>query len=172
MGFQSVVIVVANAPYGCLDPGLGNAFGILNRDILAATVALVGQATTMDRSLIMDRLVEGVQNQAGKCRPTNPPAHDIAGVNIDHEGHFDELRPCRNVGEVRLPLHVRCRGMRLTVYLIKRTQGAALTLIVVFSPACTGSRPACPDRASAAPPCSGAMSKPSRCICRYNLRTP
>ena len=67
---------------------------------MAAAVAVVDQATTMDRAPIMDRLFEGIQHEAGMRRPAHPPAHNIAGVDVDHEGHVDEPRPGRDVSEV------------------------------------------------------------------------
>lgn len=54
---QSVVIAVANTSDRRLHSGFGKALGILDRDILAATVAMVDQAATMNWSLIMDRLL-------------------------------------------------------------------------------------------------------------------
>ena len=45
---QGVVVAVAHAAYRRLDPGFGKALGRLDRDVLAAAVAVVDQATTMD----------------------------------------------------------------------------------------------------------------------------
>src|SRR3546814_4856778 len=42
-------IAVADAADRWLDPGLGKAFGVLDRYILAAAVAVVDEAATMDR---------------------------------------------------------------------------------------------------------------------------
>jgi hypothetical protein len=50
---------------------------------LAAAVAVVDQAATMDRAPIMDRLLQGIQHEAGVRRPAHPPAHDIAGIDVD-----------------------------------------------------------------------------------------
>jgi len=80
------------------------------------------EATTMDRPPIMDRLFQGIQNEVGIRCPAYPPAHDIAGVNIDHEGDVDEPRPGRDVGKVRDPQHVRCRRMELSVDLVERAR--------------------------------------------------
>ncbi len=65
-----------------------------------AAVAVVDQATTMDRSPIMDRLFQGIQHKAGMRRSAHPPAHDIAGVDVDHKGHVDEPGPRRDVGKI------------------------------------------------------------------------
>ena len=46
---QGVVIAIADAPDRWLDPGLCKALHILERDRLAAAVAVVEQATTMNR---------------------------------------------------------------------------------------------------------------------------
>ena len=119
---QGVVIAVANTADRRLDTRLGEAFGILNRDVLAAAVAVVDQSAAMDWPPIVDRLLEGVEHKAGMCRPAHPPAHDIAGVDVDHEGHLDKPGPRRDVGEVRNPQHVRRRCMELAVDLVERAR--------------------------------------------------
>jgi hypothetical protein len=70
---QGVIIATADTAQRRLDPGLGKAFCILDRDVLAAAVA-VDQLTAMGRSLIVDRLLEGVEHEARMCRPAHPPA--------------------------------------------------------------------------------------------------
>ena len=76
---------------------------VLRRSVesaLAAAVAVVDQAATMDWSPIMDRLFEGIQDEARMRCSAHSPAHDIAGVDVDHEGNVDEPRPRRDIGEV------------------------------------------------------------------------
>ena len=51
----------------------------------------------------VNRLFQGIQDEAGMGCPADPPAHDIAGVDVDHEGHVDEAGPGRDVSEVRRP---------------------------------------------------------------------
>jgi hypothetical protein len=55
-------------------------------------------------------------------RPACSPADDPPGIGIDDEGHIDEAGPARDVGEVRDPQPVRCRGMELAVDLIEGTR--------------------------------------------------
>lgn len=47
---QGIVIAVVDVAHRWLDPGLGKALGILDRHVLAAAIAVVDQAATMDRS--------------------------------------------------------------------------------------------------------------------------
>ena len=89
---------------------------------LAAAIAVVDQATAVDWPPVMDRLFQGIQHKAGMRSPAHPPAHDVTGVDVDHEGHVDEPRPCRDVSEVRHPQHVRCRCVELAVDLIEWTR--------------------------------------------------
>ena len=96
---QGVVIAVADDPDRRLDPGFGKAFGVLDRDVLAAAVALVDQPAAMRSPLIVDRLLESIEHKAGMCRPACPPAHDIAGVDVDREGDIVEPCPRRDVGD-------------------------------------------------------------------------
>src|SRR5215204_1559739 len=54
--------------------------------------------------------------------PADPPAHDIAGVDVDHEGHVDKAGPGRDVSEVSDPQPVRRRRVELTVHLVEWAQ--------------------------------------------------
>src|SRR6188768_2142161 len=65
----------------------------------------------------VDRLFQRIQDEAGVGCPADPPAHDIAGVDVDHEGHVDEAGPGRDVSEVSDPQLVRRRRVELTVHL-------------------------------------------------------
>lgn len=104
---EGVVKAVANAPGRSVNPRLGKAFGIFDRDRMAAGVAVVDQAATLDRTPIMCSQLQCMQLDAGMLRPVRPPAHDIAGINVDYEGHVDEPRPCLDLGKVQDPQHVR-----------------------------------------------------------------
>jgi hypothetical protein len=44
---QGVVIAVANAADGRLDPGLGEALGVLDADVLRAAVGMMDEAATV-----------------------------------------------------------------------------------------------------------------------------
>ena len=54
---QGVVVAVANTADRWFDPGFGKTLGILDRDILAATITVVDQAATVNRPSVMDRLL-------------------------------------------------------------------------------------------------------------------
>ena len=56
------------------------------------------------------------------CCPADPPTYDIAGINVDHEGHINEACPCRDIGKVRHPKHVGGRRMELPVHLVERAR--------------------------------------------------
>jgi hypothetical protein len=60
---QSVVIAVADAADRGLDPGLGQALGVLDRYVLRPAVAMMDQATAMNRSAVMERLLERIQDE-------------------------------------------------------------------------------------------------------------
>lgn len=60
----------------------------------------------MNGSAIVDSLLEGVQDEAGMRSPADPPAHDVAGVDVDHERDINEPGPGRDIGEVRDPQSV------------------------------------------------------------------
>jgi hypothetical protein len=50
-----------------------------------AAVAVMDQAATMDRTPVMDRLIESIEHEVGVGRRAHPPARDIAGINVDHD---------------------------------------------------------------------------------------
>jgi hypothetical protein len=41
----------------------------------------------------VDRLLQGVEHEGGLGRPADAPAHDVAGLDVDHEGDVDEAPP-------------------------------------------------------------------------------
>lgn len=41
-------------------------------------------------SAVVQSLLQGIQHEAGMCCPADPPAHDVAGINVDHECDIDE----------------------------------------------------------------------------------
>ena len=92
---QSIVVAVADAADRRLDPGLGEALGVLDRHVLAAAVAMMDEAAAMNRPPIVKRLLQGIQHEAGMRGPADPPADDPPGVGVDDEGDVDEARPGR-----------------------------------------------------------------------------
>jgi len=118
---QSVVITVADAANRWLDAGFCEAFGIFYRYILRSAVAVMDQSATMDRSAVVQSLLQGIEHKTGMCGPADPPAHDVAGIDVDHERDIDEPAPGRDIGKIRDPQPVRRRGMELPVDAIQRT---------------------------------------------------
>ena len=80
-----------------LDALIGEAL-VSSPDMDAAAARL--RAAAVNRPAIVLRLLQRVQHEAGVRRPADAPAHDIAGVNVDHEGDVDEPYPGRDIGEV------------------------------------------------------------------------
>lgn len=143
---------------------------MLDRDVFAAAFAVVDQSTTMDRTPIKDRLVQGIQHKTGKGSPAVSPAHAIAGVDVDQECDINKPTPRRYVGEARDAQHVRFRDVELTANLIERTGRCLvndrwLHRLARITPCRPRSRI---SRFTV----HRAMSKPVRCICRLTLRTP
>lgn len=54
----------------------------------------------MDRAAFVDGLFQRIQHEAGMSGATDPPAHNVACIDVDDEGHVDEACPCRDIGEV------------------------------------------------------------------------
>src|SRR3954469_21102754 len=104
---ESIVITVADAAHRRLDARLHQPLCVLDRDVLAAAVAVMYEPAAMDRPPIMEGLLQRIEHEARMCCPGDTPAHDATGVGVDDEGDVDEARPGCNVGEVRDPEGIR-----------------------------------------------------------------
>lgn len=74
----------------------------------------------MNRLPLVDSLLQSIQHEAGMGCPADPPAHDVAGVDVNHERDIGESRPGRDVSEIRDPQHIRRWCMELTVDPVER----------------------------------------------------
>src|ERR1700730_10234354 len=119
---QRVVVAVADAAHGRLDTSFGQALGVLDRDVLATSIAVMNKPSTMQRAPVMQSLFESIEHEAGMCRSRNPPADDAPGEGIDDKGDVDEARPGRDMCEVRDPQRVRPRGLELPVDVVQRAR--------------------------------------------------
>lgn len=93
---KRVVVAVANAANRGLDACLGEAFGVFDRQIRAAAVAVVNPSHTLDRAPLMDSLFQGIEDRAmgtplvreTMARPgmrggADAPTDDLAGIRIN-----------------------------------------------------------------------------------------
>ena len=70
---QGVVIAVADTADRRLDAGLGEALGVLDRQVLAAAIAVMDEAAA-DWPAFVDRLLQGIEDEAGmRGRETRQP---------------------------------------------------------------------------------------------------
>ena len=72
---------------------------------------------------VVERLLQGVEDEVGVRRPACSPADDPPGVSVDDEGDIDEAGPGRNVGKIRKPQPIRRRSVELSVHMVERTGG-------------------------------------------------
>ncbi len=79
----------------------------------------MGQAA-LRRTAVVQRLLQGIEDEPGMRGPGHPPADDAAGEDVDDEGGVREASPRRHVGEARHPQHVRPRRPELAVHLVRR----------------------------------------------------
>ena len=61
------------------------------------------QPAAFSRTLLADRLVQGVRHEARRHRRRDAPADDPAGEDINDKGHMDHPHSGRHAGEVRHP---------------------------------------------------------------------
>jgi hypothetical protein len=63
---------------------------------------------TPQRTAVMQRLLQGIENEVRMRRPRHSPANYAAGEDVDNEGHVDETLPRRHIGVSRPEeLHLR-----------------------------------------------------------------
>jgi len=169
-GAVHIVVAVADAADRGLDAGIRKPFGIADRDILHAAIAVVDETAFVHGTPVVKRLLERIQDEVRPCRTRHAPADDAPGERIDHEGDVDEAGPGRDVGEVRYPEHVRLRCPELPVDPVERTWRRWIADRGPDSLAANGAfDPHLPHE-----PCEvqRATSNPSRASCRQILRTP
>ena len=99
---QSIVVAVVDAANRRLDSSLREAFGVLDRHVLRAAVAMMDEAASMGRPSIVKGLFQSIEDETGMSRPAGPQP-TISSVSIDDEGGIDEPRPDRDVSEIRHP---------------------------------------------------------------------
>jgi hypothetical protein len=121
---ESIVVTVANAADGRLDPSFGKPLRVLDRDVLAAAITVMHQSSTANGPTLVQSLLERIEHKVRMRRARYTPANDTPGIGIDDKGHIDKARPGADIGEVCDPKPVRCRGMELAVHMIERTRGS------------------------------------------------
>jgi hypothetical protein len=64
-----------------------------------------------------------VTDKACMCRPARSPTNDAPNENVDDKGHVDETLPSGDIGGIRNPQPVWCRGFELAIRPVKRVRG-------------------------------------------------
>ena len=60
---QGIVVGIPDAAHRRLDPGIGQALGVADRQVLGATVAVMHQSALSAHRAVIERLFEGIQGQ-------------------------------------------------------------------------------------------------------------
>ena len=113
---QSVVIAVADAADGRLDPGLRQTPGIFDRQILRAPVGVVDQPHRLRRSALVHRLFQRIQNEARVGGAADTPANDHPRKGINDESHINEALPGREWSKKRRALLLPEPYVRLSAH--------------------------------------------------------
>jgi len=90
---SAVAMAARNAADGRLYPGLHQSLGKLGRHVLDASIRMTDQPVAMDGPPLMERLHQGIEDEAAKSCSAHPPADDTAGECIDHGHHVNEALP-------------------------------------------------------------------------------
>lgn len=97
---QSIVIGIPDTADRGVDPRLSQPLGVSDRQVLAASVAVMDQLVRLRWCPLADGLVQGIQHETGRHRGGDTPADDLAGEDVDHEGDIDHTLPARDIGEI------------------------------------------------------------------------
>ena len=65
------------APDRGLDPGLGQALGVSDRQILAAAITVMDQLVSLGWCALPDGLIPGINHETGSHRGLDTPADDL-----------------------------------------------------------------------------------------------
>ena len=151
---EGIVIGISDAADRRLYACFSQALGVFDRDVLAAPVAVVHEPAAMDGLSVMQGLLQCVEHEAGVCRARHPPAHDPAGIGVDHKGDIDKAGPGRDIGEVGEPEDIRPWRLEVAVDVIQRAW-RGLVADRGFDGFAADYPLASPCPASAAIPCNG-----------------
>ena len=123
---ERVVVGIADAADRGHEAGLRQPLSVFDRHVLHAPIAVMNQTAASNRSTIVQRLLQRVEDEAGMGRARRSPADDPPREGVDDKGDIDEALPGRDVGEVGNPQRVRPRRLELAVDLVERTRGRAV----------------------------------------------
>src|SRR5271156_6638690 len=129
---ERVVVAVADAADRRLDPGLDQAFGVTDRDVLDPAIAVMHQPALTDRAAIAQGLLQGVEHEVRTRRARYAPADDAPGKGVDDEGDIDKALPGGDVGKVD-PHKVSGAGAWNCRFTRSSGHGADRSLRVVFT---------------------------------------
>ena len=73
------------------------------------------------RLTVIQSLLQRVQNKVRSHGTADPPAHNPAGIHVDHKGHVLPALPGRDVREVRYPQLVGAISLELAIDPVQRT---------------------------------------------------
>lgn len=120
---EGVVVTIADASDRRLDASFCQPLGIPDGHVLNAAIRVMHEAAAVSRTPIMKCLLQRIEDEACMCCPARPPADDATSEDVDDKGHVDETLPGGDIGEIRNPQPVWCRGFELAVNPVKRARG-------------------------------------------------
>ena len=105
---QSIVIRVACRPYRCCQLGVLSTFGIANRQVLAAPVAVVNDVFGF--VACVQSLLQCIHNQIRIHVLGNLPAHNAAGKHVDDECSIHKALMGGHISEIGYSQLIRTAG--------------------------------------------------------------
>ena len=104
------------------DARFGQPFGVFDRQILTAAVAVMHKPHALDRATFMDRLLKSIENEAGLRGGASAPPDVLSSIGISDESSINEPIPSRDIGKIRDPLHVGRRPAKLAIHFVQRAR--------------------------------------------------
>ena len=117
---QRVIVAVPDAAHRGLEARLRQALGVAQAHVLRSPVRVADEPAAGAGPALMEGLLQGVEDEVRPRRARDAPAHDPAGIGVDHEGDVDKPAPGRDVGKIRDPEPVWLRGLEDAVHSIER----------------------------------------------------
>ena len=119
---EGVVVGIPDTAHRGNHAGVGEAFGVADRQVLAASITVMDEAIAGRGAARMQGLLEGIEHEGRMRGSALSPTDDPPREHVDHEGDVDEAGPSRHVGEIRDPEPVRTGRPEVPIDKVARTR--------------------------------------------------
>ena len=116
-----IALAVSDCTDRCIDTGLQQSLGVVNRQILRTAVRMVHQSRRL--TSCPQCLFKCVEHELCSHRPGRSPTDNATDADVEHKGRVHEACPRRDIGEIRNPERARTLGDKRALDPIRRADG-------------------------------------------------